>query len=216
MSRRIKLLSISMAVVALSAVAVAQASAASFKSESTPIWLKGDQLTQNVLTVSAGTIKCGEIEYKSTAAVSVASVSSVEVHPTYGMCFAFGSLAANVSTTSCSYVLSVNASSTEPLGGLVAIKCSGATSININLPSGGPCSISIAEQDPPSATVGYTESGSGASRVVIVESSLSGLSYTSSGKSCGMSGTKGTYSGPMGIYGFKSSTFSEQRGFWVG
>jgi hypothetical protein len=216
MSTGLKLLGIAMAAVAFLAVAVAQASAASFKAESTPIWLKGELLSETVLAVSAGNLKCSVISYSSTAALSVASVATVEVHPAYSGCSAFGGLPATVSTTSCSYVLSINASSTAPLGGLVGIKCSGATSININLPSGGPCSISVAEQDPPSATDVYTENGTGAKRDVTIVFSVTGLAYTASGKSCGTSGTNGTYKGAALIFGFKSSTFSEQIGFFLG
>lgn len=221
MSRRLKLLGMVIAVVAFSAVTVAQASAAEFKFASEPTWLEGVQKTQNVLTVSAGTIKCSTAEFKSSAAINGKSAFKVEVHPVYTSCSAFGSKA-SVETTSCSYVFSVNVGG-APFTGLAEIKCSGTTSIKIESPTFA-CSISLPSQSHSSSTVspnsyalGYTSVAS-AVEEVLVEAKISGLNYTASGGKCGAGGpeSNGAYSGTVQFGGFKSATFSEQHAITVG
>ncbi len=227
MSRGFKLLGIAMAVVALSAVAAAQASAAEFKFASAPTWLEGIQKTQNVLTIGAGAIKCSTAEFKSSAAISTTGVSSVEVHPVYASCSAFGTKA-TIETTGCSYVLSVNLGG-APFGGLVEIKCT-KNPIEIKL-STGTCSISVPSQSHSSSTVspnsyalGYTSVPAGSVPIggnspveeVLVEAKVSGLNYGTSGGACGAGASNGTYSGTILFAGYKSSTFSEQHAITVG
>ena len=205
MSRRLKLLGVAtMAVVVFSIAAIAQASAASFNFESTPTWLKGSQVTKNVFTFSGGTVKCSVAEFRSTALISGTSVASVTVHPIYGGCVAFGQ-SATVNTNSCDYVLSAS--------GLV-VSCSGASSITVEVPS-GTCSVFIGTQFPTSPKLTYTSSGSGATREFLVTSSVTGLTYGTSGGICGSAGTNGTYTGSVMMAGFASSTFSSQHGAWV-
>jgi hypothetical protein len=222
MSRRLKLLGMVIAVVAFSAVAVAQASAAEFKFASTPTWLEGVQKTQNVLTVSGGAIKCSTAEFKSSAAISSASAFGVEVHPVYASCSAFGSKV-SVETTSCSYILSVNVGG-APFTGLAEIKCSGATSIKIESTT-SKCTVNVPSQSHSSSTVspnsyalGYTSVPAGGSPVeeVLVEAKISGLNYSTSGAGCGAGGSNGTYSGTVQFGGYKSATFSEQHAISVG
>ena len=214
MNRQLRLLGLTaVAVVAFSAISVAQATAAAnFHFESTPTYLKGVQETKNVLATKSGTVKCSVVEITSSPVIPL-SIESVVFHPTYSGCTAFGQ-AASVSTTSCSYTLSVNENSAS--FGRIGTNCSVGTSIVVTVTAGG-CTISVGAQAPSSFLVSYTSSGAGASREITVTFSVSVLTYTSSGGICGTAGTEsvGTYSGTLKIAGFESAAFLVKHGIWT-
>ena len=216
MTRQLKLLGLAaVAVLALSAVSVASASAASFTTQSKPTFLKGLQGTKNVFTTTAGTVKCSEAEFTSTEIASE-SVGTVTVHPTYGGCSAFGQ-AASVSTTSCSYVLSIVSVTGSTGAGSVTIACS-TGSIVVNVPTGGNCSVTVGAQSFPGGTgkVDYESNGSGATEAVLVTATVSAIVYGASGNICGSSDVDGTYTGTVLTKGYDQAGHSTQHGVFIG
>ena len=209
MSKRFKLLCVAAAVVAYSVVSVAQAAAAQFHAESTPTWLKGTQVTQNVFIVSGGSVKCSGAEFKSVTAISSSPVSSVTVHPTYTGCSAFGQ-GVSVSTEGCFYTITVTSAST----GDVTIECESTHSISVHGSTTG-CSVSVAAQTPGSPDVDLSSGGSVSEMDILVTPTVTGIVYSSTGGACGASGSTGTYSGSVTVQGFGTSTFSEPQGFTV-
>jgi len=216
MTRRFKLLGLAaVAVLAISAVSVASASAASFQTQSEPTFLKGLQESKNVFTTAAGTVKCSEAEFTS-GQISSKSVTSVVVHPKYGGCSAFGQ-AASVSTTSCSYTLSIASGTGSTAAGSVTIACS-TGSIVVNVPTGGNCSVTVGAQSFPSGSgkIDYESVGAGATQAVLVSSTVTGIVYGASGNICGSAGSAGTYSGSVLTKGYDQAAFSTQHGVFVG
>jgi hypothetical protein len=219
MSKRLKLLFVAAAVVAFCGVQVAQASAfTEFTTESTPTWVKGSQETQNVFTVSGGTVKCSSAEFESTEAVSTASTTMITIHPKYGKakeaaCSAFGQKV-DVSTDSCSYTITISATGDVTVQVICLDPVSKSpTSILIHGSTTG-CSVSVPSQTLVKA-LSVASSGSGSTAGVLVTASATGIAYTSSGGACGASGSNGTYSGSVITSGFKSASFTEQHGIGV-
>ena len=219
MTRQLKLLALAaVAVLALSAVSAASASAASFfTTQSTPTFIKGLQQTKNVFTDTAGTIKCSAAEFTS-GQISSNAVGTVNVHPTYGGCTAFGQ-AASVSTTSCSYTLSIVSVSGSTGDGSIVIDCSSGTTIVINLPAAG-CSVTIGAQSFPGGgnTIDYESIGSGATEAILVTSTVSAIVWAASGGICDTNSTGATASitGTVLTKGYDQAAFSTQHGIFVG
>jgi len=219
MTRQLKLLALAaVAVLALSAVSAASASAASFfTTQSTPTFIKGLQQTKNVFTDTAGTIKCSAAEFTS-GQISSNAVGTVNVHPTYGGCTAFGQ-AASVSTTSCSYTLSIVSVSGSTGDGSIVIDCSSGTTIVINLPAAG-CSVTIGAQSFPGGgnTIDYESIGSGLTQAILITSTVTGIDWAGSGNICDKneSASLATYTGSVRARGYDQVGFSTQHGIFVG
>ena len=210
MNKRFRLLCVAAAVVAFGAVSVAQAAAAEFHAESTPTWLKGTQETQNIFTVQGGSVKCSGAEFKSVAAISSSTVTSVTVHPSYTGCSAFGQ-GVSVSTDGCNYSIAVTGLTT----GAATIECESGHSISVEGKTTA-CSVSVAAQTPGSPLVDISSIGTGATEEVLVTATVSGISYSTTGSACGTNASPGTYSGSVKVKGFESATFSNQHGIHIG
>ena len=205
MSRRLELLGLAAAAV-LVVTAVSAASASGFTAQSTPTWLSGAQMTQNVLTVNAGTVKCSVATFKSQAAISTLTTTTVAVRPEYGTCIAFG-LEANVINSGCSYVLTA--------AGAFSVGCMTGAAIVVSVPEAG-CQIKFsAAGNANRSSVSYASLGSGSTEEVVVTATVGGITYVSSGGTCGTAGSNGTYSGTLKLAGFESSSFANQHGFSV-
>jgi hypothetical protein len=187
MIRKIKVLGLTLvAVFALTAVASASASAAEFHSESSSTELNGAQQTENVFTVNNRTVKCKTATFAGSQSGTTAS--TVEVHPTYGNCTAFG-LESTVTTTGCNYVLHSN--------GETDIVCAAGKQIEIE--AAGTCHVNVAGQSG-LKSVSYSNVGSGSTEEVLVTANVGSIKANVSGSTlvCGTNGERlSTYTGSV-------------------
>jgi len=175
--RNIKVLGLALtAVLAMSAFAAATASANEFNSESYPTTGTGtkDGEFLDVLTLTAGTVKCTTPTYKATLS---AKSTSVSVAPSYAGCTGFG-FPGEVVTTGCVYVFNIGAGATTE--GDVDLECTGANEITIISKSGATvkCTVHVKSQTDIGGTVKYINISAGATREITVEANLTGIDYT--------------------------------------
>jgi hypothetical protein len=206
-----------LALIAICAVSTAGAQAKTFHSETQITSYEGSQVGTNVMTTTAGTIKCKKATFvgESFGIESGGSnwtVEIIELKPTYGECTAFGQ-AATVTTTGCRYEFNANGS----LNQLWACENGG---IVVHVPAGN-CKVTIPNQWFLLATTEYKNEGSGASRDVLATlDATGGISYTVDGPGtiCGTAGSfggEGKYTGSVTLKGYKTITHINQVGIWV-
>ena len=184
------------------------------KGESTKtVTFEGTQVATNEFTVPGGVVKCTTATFKGTSTgTTVETVATkekdwasheVNVKPTYSGCTAFGQ-AAEVTTTGCSYDLTPTSTTA---GVIKAITCETGKVITVTSKSGA-CTVTVAAQTPGTPTVDFTESGTGASRDILLTATVGGIKSVSSGGICGAKGesSTGTYKGSVTVKGFVAGT----------
>jgi hypothetical protein len=166
-----------LAVLALSSVAVASASAHEFIASKTGT-LKGHALNTQEFTTNGGVVKCTEAA--TTGKVTETKATSQVVKVTYGKCTAFGFVETTISPAE--YLLDASG----------AVKILNTILIDVKVPIIGTCSVTVGPQE-----IASTSSVSYANKSGKIEekSNVEGITYTSSGGSCGSSGTNGKYVG---------------------
>lgn len=171
--RSIKVWGAALAVVcAFSAVAVANASAATFKASEKGT-LTGKALNTQEFTTNGGTVKCSTAATSGT--VTELEAASQVVTVKYGSCTAFGF--ASVEISPAEYRLYASG------------KVDVLNTITINVPLGG-CKVTVGPQNG-LGSVSY-ENNSGK---IKESSNVTGITYTSTGGLCGSSGSNGVYKG---------------------
>jgi hypothetical protein len=214
MTKRLKFIGLlAVAIMAMTAVASASASAATFGATKSPTFIKGEQSTKNVFTVSGGTVKCTGATFTSAEVTGTSGITSITVHPEYTGCTAFGQTASvNTGTISngCNYVLTA----TSTTAGNVVIECAAGKSIVVTATTAG-CTVTVPGQTPTTNAVAYENQGSGATASVLVTSAVEGITYTTTGGICGAGGSTGTYTGSVLTKGYDTASFATQHGIFV-
>jgi hypothetical protein len=153
-------------------------------------------------------VKCKKATFTSGEIIGT-SVASVEVTPAYGECTAFGQNSV-IDSSTCKLKLTASSVSAGNSG----IVCSSGDII-VTVGSPVVCTITMQAQTPTSSGVDYTNTGSGATRHILVRWTLTGITYTSSGGICGASGTNGTYTGTVTTKGYKNAAHTTQEGWFT-
>jgi hypothetical protein len=166
---------LAVAVFALSVVGVASASAAEFTASATGS-IEGHALENQVFTTNGGTVTCSTAKTKG-AIVKTASAEQ-EANVNYSGCTAF--TFATVDISEAKYIF--NASGTAQI--------TKAITITPTLLGSSLCTVTVGTQTV--STTGFANAGTSN---VKVSPNVTGISYTSTGGSCGASGTNGTYKG---------------------
>ncbi len=157
------------AVLAVSVVAASAASAHVFHSETGAATVTGTQVEKNKFTIAGQAFECSTATL--AASTSEKTVSEIEnVAPTYGTCN-YGAQSATITMEGCTYTLS----STTDLNGdaLTKIICPAGKHIKIDLELG--CTITVKEALAANGTqtatggVHYTNQGAGTTRDVLVD-----------------------------------------------
>jgi len=172
--RNIKILGLAfIAMLAMSAFAAATASADEFNAESYTASLTGAKDGEDVFTTTAGLVKCTTPTYTATITEKTTKITAA---PSYTGCTGFG-FPAEVITTGCNYVFTVNAVGTE---GDVDLECSGSNEITVVAKSGATvkCTVHVKSQTDIEGTITYTNIGAGATREVTLAANLKGIDYT--------------------------------------
>ena len=203
------------ATLAISSVAASAASADDLTSETSPVTLTGRQTGGgDVLTMTAPTIKCKEVNYAAFSAVTPST--AVTVTPSYPEktaggeqnCSGFG-FPATVETRGCTYKYTLNAATT---GGLDII-CPAGQELTFTLKSAGvtKCIVHVPAQSFP-ASITYSNTGAGTTREIDVTANIaSTLAYkhtagTGIGACTGGSASNGSYSGAGIVTGESGGT----------
>lgn len=172
--RNVKVLGLALvAMFAMSAATATAASADDFTAEKYPATLTGSNTTANdQLVLTTGIVNCKKSTY--TATVSAAT-TSVSVTPSYSECTAFGFPSA-IDTNGCKYIFNVGAGTT----GDADISCEAGKSITFTAIGAGTvkCTIHITSQSYIAGAVTYSNTGSGTTREMGIEVSLSGIDYS--------------------------------------
>ncbi|HKO37481.1 MAG TPA: hypothetical protein VJU14_03845 [Solirubrobacterales bacterium] len=164
---------LTVAVLALSAIGAANASAAQFTASATGT-LSGKATSTHVFTTNGGQVKCTALAISGTIKSVASEEQTVEVK--YSGCTAFGF--ATVHLTSAVYNYTVS--------GQVHIE----KTITITVTGAG-CSQTVAPQTV--SSVGYANNAG----KLKVTPNITGIIYTSTGGLCGSSGANGTTTGTM-------------------
>ncbi|MEZ5076453.1 MAG: hypothetical protein R2725_03310 [Solirubrobacterales bacterium] len=185
------------AALAFGAVLASAASANEFTAEAESVEVTADQTEegQHVFSVEGSEVKCNTAHFATEGEVA-APAESLEVHPEYGGCTAFGFVGSTIDTEGCNYVL--NAGSTKTSGdtydGNIDLICSESAVIKV---TAGTCEAQIGSQEGLTEIMYTNLTGSGE---VEVEANVTGIAVnkTKDGFLCPLSGTgeaTGTYTG---------------------
>jgi hypothetical protein len=195
--RKFKILGLTVfAVLAISAVAAASASAEYHIASPSGGTINGKQETTNEFFTKVGTVKCTNATFTGSQATETAS--TLTAHPEYSTCTLAGQKV-TINTTGCNYVF--QKPTTSPLSATVQVAC-GTGNIIIKDTAGLGCEVKVGTQGPLSS-VGFTNQEGG---TVLVTAGVTGISYSytagcpNSGGSAG-SGTTGEYKGTVKVTG---------------
>jgi hypothetical protein len=209
MSRNLKAFGLALVSMLCMSAIGASASHALFTAPEGPVDLTGNQATQNIFTTGGGEVKCNVAEFTGTNTEAEAAEQLIEPH--YSGCTAFG-FTAHVNATPCNYLFTtpkVDLGGGEFTGEPPHVVCPGGGAITITPTFFGfsVCTATIGEQTPTGGHVIYKREGSGATRDLLVTSTVTGIHYTSTGGACGTGGgatnTDGVYTGSVTLKGYK-------------
>jgi hypothetical protein len=161
-----KIKSLGCTLVALLAIAGIQASTASaeplFHSEAEHTIGTGEQETQIVFTVNAGTIKCNKLSGQGTMAGK--TFTEATTTPVYSECTAFGFLNATINMNGCHFVITadIEVHMICPAGQMMVVKA-------------GNCTVKVGPQS--ATSVEYETVGTGSKREIIAREEGSGIHY---------------------------------------
>jgi hypothetical protein len=198
MIRNFKALGLALvAVFAMSSLVASAAQAEqSYRSSASPTTLSGSQVAQNKFHVpGAGTVECSGANFKGT--VVGTAVSTIEVHPEYSGCVAFGFATTHITTTGCNYKFATpikNQATNQVI-------CSGTSKIKITPTFFGSsvCTVEVGSQTPS----GVVDLANNAGKTdVLVTSTVTKISHTAG---CGASAAAdGEYTGSVTEVGTNS------------
>jgi len=175
MSRNLKALGLALvASFAMSAVVASAASAEaySFKADTVPTTLTGNQHAGNdVFTTDTGTVSCNIATYEGTQTVT--PTNSVTVKPSYGECRAFGLFNVPIHVNGCEYKFTAGTKVSGNYEGTVDIVCPTGKFIEVTAPG---CLVTVGAQNN-LGKVTYTNIGIGATKEVTVDVNITGLAY---------------------------------------
>jgi len=177
------------AALAVSAVAASAASAGTFKADSYPATIKGEQTTQIVFTGVVGAWKCTKLAMVGELAASSVSLT---LAPQYEGC-AWAGIAATISMNGCTYKFAagetVEGKETKVKGTMDVVCPTGKEMVLVL--NGGTCTIRIAPQTNLSS-VTYETAGTPADVSLVLN--VSGITYkVENGLTCPNSPANGTY-----------------------
>jgi hypothetical protein len=206
MTRKLKALGLAfVAILALGVLSASAASAAEIHSEQAHTIIDGSQpvAEDDVYTFNAGTVKCTEASYSGTT--TSATSSEVSLTPAYSGCTAFGFVNAKIDIEiECTFRLR---------WGIPPFRIS-CTKFTIKITAFN-CHVSMGTQDINSG-VTYDNAGSGSSRDITATLNLSGIKYTQESKSfpgcTNGTFTNGTYKGSITLTG--TNTVGGAVGIW--
>jgi hypothetical protein len=190
--RNLKILGLAfVAVLAMSAVASASASAAQFMSEgnvSGSITADQEAGNNHVFSVDGTEVKCTTAHF-ATMGLIASPTEQITVHPEYSGCTAFGFVGAEVNTSGCDYVLHASGS-IDVVQGASTPTCNG---ISVHAAT---CTVVVGTQNGLSS-VSYENLANGTVRI---KANVTGIKVnkTEDGFLCPLSGTgagTGTYTG---------------------
>jgi hypothetical protein len=169
---------VAIALFALSAIGVANASASTF-TYSAPGELTGHALETQKFVTNGGTIECSE----APSSGLIESTEAIELHVSieYKQCKAFG------------FPVDVTAKATFRYTANGKMHFTASLVFTVTGGIFGECTITIGEQEVGALT--YTNN----SGKLKVTPNVTGIAYTSTGGLCGSSGTNGTYTGASEI-----------------
>jgi len=212
MNRKLRALGLTFFAALVFGAFAAQAAQAtySFTAEKQPVFLTGEQTTQNVFTTTEGTVKCNTAVFEGTSEELEAEEQKIQPH--YSNCTAFG-LSAHVNATGCYYTFTtptVDLGNGERTGAPPHLVCpeEGKITITPTLFGFSVCTSEIEEQTPTEGHVIYKNTGgTGKEMDIEVESTVEGIHYKATGGACGEGGgatnTDGTYTGSVTLRGYE-------------
>lgn len=166
---------------------------------SASVSLTASQVGTDVLTTTAGTVKCSSIKYTGTVAST--PISELSLTPAFSECTGFG-FPATIDANGCSYLLKVGAEST----GTLAVVCPEGKELTVTAISAGTtkCTLHVPSQSLGTAT--FHNLGSGSTAEIEVTANLTGVKYShTKGSGVGAcaegSSTTGTWTGKTLITG---------------
>jgi hypothetical protein len=213
MNRKLKALGLALVVVmATSAVAASGAQAVKFKSsgsEAGTTYITGAQTSTNVITTTAGTVKCTVVKFKSSFAGATAG--ALTVTPEYQSCIGFGQTA-TFTTNGCTYALAEPSSTTT---GDIGLSCPAGQVIAIDVPTGN-CTLTIGAQTF-KGDLDYTNLGITPNKDVQITGTMKEIEFTVDGPGsiCGTVGThneasEASYTGTVTMKGYSNSSHTNQ------
>lgn len=207
MSRGLKILGLLLAVGMAFAVSAAGASAASFKSESSPLFLSGEQTGTVQFKFTGGNINCKKSSLAS-GELTGTSQASVDLSPSCEGSFVGQKTI--VRNNGCAFRFT--ASSTT--AGAASIVCPAGKAIELETPSFA-CSFIVGAQTPGTPAVEYAAGGSGSTRDLLVTLKLAEVSYTTVGAVCGAAGSNGQITGSVTLKGYSDAGLTTQQGIFI-
>ena len=192
MTRNLKALLVSaMAVLALGGMASTAAQAAEFHSEAgeTTLTLKTDgtgKTSHQVIDYAGATVTCAGLSGHGLVTTPTATTVTLDVNY-YGPCTFIGQ-SLSISMGSCDYTITSHGtfSITDATGGSCA-----ANPITYTVPS-PPCTVTMSNAGGANQNkhhVKFHNLGSGSSREVTLEPTVTGISYTATGSGCPIAGS---------------------------
>jgi hypothetical protein len=218
MIRKLKALGLAfVALCAMSAViaSAAQATAGTLTSEGKKVIATAEQVGEHEFTltdheVSPGVFastKCKKATFTGTAAVTDGA-TSVQVHPVYSECTAFG-LAATVTTTGCDYVLTTGTPTAAGWHVITDIVCTTGFHIKIVTAT---CEVTVHPQTGLVTSEVTNSGGSGTAMDLLLHTNITNITYIvdKDGIGCPLKGTgtffKGDYVGTTTVKAHDSVT----------
>jgi len=192
MIRNLKAILLSaMAIMAMSAIASTASQAAEFHSEQseTTLTLTTDgtgKTSHQVFDAAGATVTCAGVSGHGLVTTPTATTVTLDVNY-YGPCTFVGQ-SASVSMGSCDYTVTSHGtvSITDSTGGSCA-----ANPITISVPS-PPCTVTVSNAAGVNQNkhhIKFHNLGSGSSREVTIEPTVTGISYTATGSGCPTAGS---------------------------
>jgi hypothetical protein len=203
MTRSLKTLGLAvLAITAMSAVMASAANAAAFTGAGGKnAMITVDQTVTNEFLVETGIVKCAAFKIPPKTVVN--GSTTVQVHPEYGNCKAFG-VAATVNTTGCDYLIHLEAGGASKTD----VVCTGANQITVDANPALNCVVTVGSQNGLTG-VSYAN---GASDVVQTVDVTNQIVYKEVGPNCktnGVTSANGTYKGTNTITGFEDVAGAE-------
>ena len=181
MTRSLRVLALGLfAAFALSAMAVSMASAEHFTAEQAHTTLLGSKVGAGKFEFEGneGGVDCNTVTFEGTT--SNATITEITVHPAFETCLAFG-FPATVTTTGCDFLFTIGSGSPATTGS-THIECTGANIITVHFTFlGSACTLTFHAQTPTEPMVTYTTGGSGANHDLLMELSMTGITYARDG-----------------------------------
>jgi hypothetical protein len=177
MTRNLKAMGLAVVALLATGAVFASPAAARFEAESTPVTLtvSSNGMQKLELTPGASAIECTTLSLDNST-ISTSPTTTVEVFPTYTNCERLLALTTTVSMNGCGYLLHSAAGSTT---GTVDVTCPSGKAIEINVGSTPFCQYTLGPTNNQGlGTVVFSNQGSGTTREVRTEATVTGITAT--------------------------------------